>query len=103
MKIIKRLSEMIDDELDGACEYAKCAVKYKVEYPELAETFYKLSGEEMGHMQILHDRVTALIKKEREEHGEPPANMLAVYDYIHEKQIERANHVRYYQAAYKES
>ena len=80
MKISKSLSEMIYDELDGACEYIDKAIEYKQDHPQLADALAKLSNEEMGHMKILHDHVTALIEQERKEHGEPPVAMMAVYE-----------------------
>ena len=102
MKIIKKLSEMIEDELEGAEHYAKCAIKYKNENPTLAKTFYDISVEEMQHVMLLHDEVTKLISQYRKEHGDAPVAMQAVYDYIHEKHIEEANEVKNYQAQYRE-
>ena len=101
MKIIKRISDMIADELEGAEEYAKCAIKYKDDHPTLAKTFYDISTDEMRHVSLLHDEIVKLIETYRKEHGDPPAAMLAVYDYLHEKQIEEANEVRGYQAQYR--
>ena len=61
-----------------------------------------LSGEEMKHMQILHNQVTKLIENYRKEHGDPPAAMLALYDYVHEKMIEHAKEVKVMQQMYLE-
>ena len=55
MKIIKALSEMIEDELKGAEHYVKCAIKNKVDNPALAETLYEISTQEMRHVNMLHD------------------------------------------------
>ena len=103
MKLIKKISEMIDEEIEGAECYAKKALEYKEERPELAKTFYNLANEEMEHMNILHGEVVKLIEEYREEHGEPPQAMQAVYDYMHEKHIEEAREVKAMIAMYKES
>lgn len=102
MKIIKELSEMIEEELDGAEEYAKDAVKLREENPTLAKVFYEISSDEMRHVDMLHTEVARMIEAHRREHGAPPAPMLAVYEYLHERHIEKANTVRRYQAHYRE-
>ena len=103
MKIIKILSGKIKEEVCDAREYAKMAIQYKDEYPELSRTLYNLSTQEMEHMNKLHAEVTEIIRKYREQNGEPPADMLAVYDYLHNEQIEKALEVKNLQAIYKES
>ena len=101
MKIIENLSKQIEEELDGAEWYAKKALKYREELPTLAKTMYDISMDEMKHVDLLHTEVVKLIETYRSEHGEPPASMKAVYDYLHEKQIEEANEIKMYQSQYR--
>ena len=101
MKIIEKLSEMIEEEIGDAKKYAKKALEVKDTDRQLADVFSVLSAEEMRHMQILHNEVARIIAAYRKEHGEPPAAMLAVYDYLHKKQIEQAEAVKTYQSMYK--
>ena len=102
MKIIKELTEMIEDELDGAEEYAKNALVMREEHPTLAKTFYDISLDEVKHINMLHDEVRKLIEQHRREKSEPPAPMLAVYEYLHKKHIEEAAEIKSLQAQYKE-
>ena len=57
----------------------------------------------MDHMNVLHNAVTDIIKQYRETNGEPPADMMAVYDYLHKEQIDKTLEVRTLQSMYKES
>lgn len=103
MKIIKTLSDKIHEEICDAKAYAKLAIEYKDERPDLARSFYNLSLQEMDHMNVLHNAVTDIIKQYRETNGEPPADMLAVYDYLHKQQIDKSLEVKMLQSMYKES
>lgn len=102
MVVIERVSDKINEELHDACDYVKLALEYKETYRGLADTFFLLSTEEMRHQSMLHNEVTKLIEEYRRTTGEPPANMLAVYDYLHKKAIEKAETVRRYQEMYKQ-
>ena len=102
MRIIKKLSKMIECEIEDASKYIEKALKYKEERPELAKMFYSLSMEEMEHMKKLHGAVVEIIEEYRKEHGEPPKEMLFLYNYLHEKHIDDAAEVRTMQAMYKE-
>ena len=102
MKLIEKLSSMIEDEIDGAECYAMMALTYKAEKPELARIMYNLSNAELQHMDDLHALVVNAIEDYRNEHGEPPKNMLAIYEYMHERHIKDAANVRGLQTAYRQ-
>ena len=103
MKIIKELADMIDDEIEGARHYVKKALAYKVDHRDLADTLYSLSLEEMGHITRLHEEVTRLIELERQNNGEPPATMMAIYEYVHGKHMDRVKEITEYQSLYRET
>lgn len=94
MKIIAALVDMIRDELEGAEHYAICSEKWKAQYPKLAQRLNELASVEMQHVKALHTEAERLISDYRNEHGEPPEGMLAVYNYEHEKLIKKAAEVK---------
>ena len=100
MKIIKALSAQIEEEIDGAKCYAKMAIQYKDSQPAAAKLLYTLSEEEMGHVNRLHDAVAKIITEYRAKSGDPPEAMMAVYEYLHERQIEKATEVKILQKQY---
>lgn len=101
MKLIKTIGEMVEDELEGAEHYAKEALMYRESHPLTARVFYEISLQEMNHVNMLHGEVVKLIEAYRKEHGEPPAAMTAVYDYLHKRHIEEAKEVKLYQSQYR--
>lgn len=101
MKLIQELSEMIEEEIADAGKYAKCALEYKEKNPSLADTFYKLSNEELGHMNALHAQIVSIIDKYRKEKGDPPEAMLMLYDILHRKHIANTAAVKGMLSLYK--
>lgn len=76
-------------------------MQYKEDDPDLAKLFYTLSAQETEHMNMLHKEVVDIIQRYRKENGEPPAPMMAVYNYLHEKQISKAVEVKAMQEMFK--
>jgi len=101
MKVIQDITDLIDEEISAADHYIVCAHKWKSSYPELSDTFFKLSLDELHHEQILHDEVEKLIYEYRRNYGTPPKEMMAVYEYIHNKFIERVRAVKISQDLYE--
>lgn len=102
MQIISELSDMIEEEVSDAEKYITRAINKKEDYPDLANTFYKLSIEEVGHAMALHEQVVAIINDYKKDHGDPPKEMQWVYNYLHKKHIDKLNGVKALQGSFKE-
>lgn len=101
MKEIEFLMERIHEEIEDAHVYAEKAVLCKEKDPELAGTYLKISEEELNHMSMLHRNVIRLIAEFRREKGEPPADMMAIYEYLHKCAIRNAETVGVLQGMYR--
>ena len=101
MKLIEKLSEYIDEEINDAMKYAKCANVYKDENPALAEMFIRLAEEEMKHMMTLHNQVVVTIEDYKRKNGEAPETMKAVYDILHKRHIDKAAEAKAVISLYK--
>lgn len=100
MEIIKTISEKIDEELHDAEKYIKCAFRVADEYPQLADTYYRLSLEEMNHVTMLHENVVKIINAIKQNNEIPPG-MQMLYDYLHERQIKWAAKIKAKQEDFK--
>lgn len=101
MKLIKELEELIEDETHDVKKYAKMAAELKAEYPAVANVLYTISTQEETHAMAIHNEVVKLIEDYRRKHGDPPAEMSAVYDYLHKRHVEKMAEARHYQEIYK--
>lgn len=101
MKLIRDLEEAISDEISDIKKYAKWAAELKESHPTLAQVLYNISTQEDGHQAALHNEVVKIIEEHRRTLGEPPAAMMAVYDYLHKKHIDKLAEARQYQDVYK--
>lgn len=101
MVLIQKLEEAIEDEIHDVKHYAKWATELKKDYPALAQVLYTISTQEDTHQAMIHGEVVKIIENYRKSNGEPPATMMAVYDYLHKRSIEKLAEARRYQDVYK--
>ena len=101
MKIIKNMSKDIEYVLDKAEEYARNAILLKNDYPTIAQRYWTYSGTYLDIMSGLHDEIVNLINIYRKTEGEPPAPMMAIYNYLHEREMNKAVAVKKLQEMFK--
>lgn len=102
MKVIKTIVENIEEETDGAENYAKLATQYKETDKLLADTYAKLAGVELDHVNLLHDQVVRIIKDWKAKTGEEPsASMQAIWEYEHERSIDKVAKIKALLEMYK--
>ena len=103
MQIIKCIVDMIDDELEGAENYVNAANKWRMEHKRTADEFIKLAEVEMTHVKALHGEVVRLIEEVKSTKGEPPKEMMAIYEYVHNKAVERSAKIKMLIEEYKQA
>lgn len=101
MKLIEQLCDQINEEICDAQHYAEWALVERDEHRQLADALNNLSVDETRHADVLHNEVVRIINEYRQTRGEPPADMMAVYNYLHKKAIEKADHAKLTQSQYK--
>lgn len=101
MLVIKHLSKQIKNLICQAEEYARCALDYKETDKMLADAYFAKASARIKDIDDFHEQVTRIITNYRKEKGDPPAAMQALYDYIHEEEIENVREVRVLMEMYK--
>ena len=94
MKLIKTIVTQIKMEIDAAEDYAESAIEVKEKDTTLKEMYIKLANAELDHVDILHNAVVRIIDKHKMEKGEPPKEMMAIWEWEHEKQIEEVIEIK---------
>lgn len=94
MKEIKHIVENIREELEGAEHYAKIAAKMKVDNPADASVYADMAKQELNHVDNLHKMAVRAIEKQKAAGVNPPAAMQAVWDWEHEKMVDRTARIK---------
>lgn len=101
MKIIEKMMDQIEEEMEGAQAYINCAMKWKDEDVLLAKMYADISTDELKHAMMLHEGSVRLINQYKQTGEVVPPEMQAVYDYLHKKHMEKFNAIKLEQAMFK--
>ena len=94
VKLFKEIAGYVMEELGDAEKYIKKAMCYKTTKPELAQMFYKLSMEEMGHYTM---ELAELQKMARQN-----SEMQLAYDVISEHSLDWERSIKMMQQMFRE-
>lgn len=87
MKILKHMIEKSEDTLDEIEWYAEKALHYKPEHKAIADVYNKIADMHVTIYEMLHKQMVDLIDEHRRMGHNPPPEMLAIWEYEHEKLI----------------
>ena len=94
MKKIKCLVENICEEIEDAEKYAKEAMRMKTEDLELSKVYAELARQELGHADTLHNQAVRIIKAHKATGAETPTSMQVVWDWEHEKIVDKTARIK---------
>lgn len=98
LQSMEALENHIQEELSDAEAYINCAIKEKAKDRELADLYYWLSQEEIGHA----DKLAKQISTEKEKH-ESTAETEYLYSYLQSQHADKQKTIRLLWNIYKES
>lgn len=101
MKIIEKLSNIMEEELEGAEKYINLAYKCKDNDVLLAKMYLDMSADELKHAMLIHENAVRLINEYKNTGENIPPEMQAIYDYLHERHMDKYNAIKMLHATYK--
>lgn len=101
MELVKRLSSMIEEEIDGACAYIKCAIAYKEDNKELADVLYSISLDEIKHTDMLNAALDKVVRYYEQTQSEEYDGLMMLYDYLQDKYLDQSVKVKVLQGMFK--
>lgn len=89
MKHIQEYVLAIDEELEGAKEYAEKAIYWKYEGKAERYKFYaEMANDELKHTRYLHDMATEDVNKLKDQGYKAPEKMEAIWEKSHKNYVE---------------
>lgn len=88
MRKIKKLIDNINEEIEGAKNYAEIYLEMKAKGEQLASKFKSMADDEIRHAMIIHDYTLQEIDTLKRVYT-PPSEMLEIWDKEHVKYVEK--------------
>jgi hypothetical protein len=94
MRMIQKFVEAIDEEIEGAKEYAEKYVEHKVSgHMEQANRYKEMANDELKHAMYQHEWAVHKID-ELSKHYTPPVEMLEKWEKAHKLYVEEVAGIR---------
>ena len=103
MKMLVNLIEKANDTMEEIEWYAEKAHHLRVDHKPLADTYIKVAEMHIDIYKMLHEKMVELIEEEKKKGIHPPAEMLAIWNYEHEKLVKEFSESKYLVDEYKKS
>ena len=103
MKILTHLIEKMHDTMEEIEWYGEKAIHYKQEHKSLADTYIKVAEMHITIYDMLHKEAVNLIEEHKRMGHIPPPEMLAIWDYEHQKLVKEFAEAKVLIDEYKKS
>ena len=103
MKILTHLIEKAHDTMEEIEFYGEKAMIYKNEHKSLADTYNKIADMHITIYEMLHKEMVNLIDEKKRSGIVPPPEMLAIWNYEHEKLIKEFKEAKTLVEEYKKT
>lgn len=103
MKILSKMISKANDTLEEIEWYAEKALHYKSDHKSVADVYNKIAEMHITIYDMLHKEMVGLIDEHKRIGHQPPAEMLAIWEYEHEKLIKEFAEAKTMVDEYKKS
>jgi len=81
--------DQLEEELEGAEEYTKCAMATKAEVPDVGDMYMRMANQEMEHANNIHNAIDKLVRDDRVPH-----DLRTVWEWQNKKFMRWAEKIR---------
>ena len=103
MKILTHMIDKAHDTMEEVEWYAEKALHYKTDHKSVADVYNKIADMHITIYDMLHKEMVNLIDEHKRMGHTPPPEMLAIWDYEHQKLVKEFAEAKTMVDEYKKS